>query len=54
MVFASSKSQFYGDGVLNDQNIGTTAAYQRVLLQRVPNYGKVSINAGGQILTAEA
>lgn len=53
VVFASSKSQFYGDGVLNDQNIGTTAAHQRVLLQRVPNYGKVSINAG-VTLTAEA
>jgi len=53
VVFSGSKSQFYGDGVLNDLNIGTTATHQRVLLQRVPNYGKVTINVGAT-LTADA
>ena len=53
VVFNSSKTRFYGDGVLNDQNIGTTSSHQRVLLQRVPNYTKVTINSGAT-LTAEA
>jgi hypothetical protein len=53
VVFTTSKSHFYGDGALNDLNIGSTATHQRVLLQRVPNYGKVTINAGAT-LTAEA
>ncbi|HMN19043.1 MAG TPA: DUF2341 domain-containing protein [Candidatus Moranbacteria bacterium] len=51
--FAASKTKYYGDGPSDDLNIGIAATNQRVILQRVPNYGDVIIESGGS-LTVDA
>jgi hypothetical protein len=43
--FTKSKTKFYGDNATDDSNLGTTAGTQRVMLQRVPNYTTVTVNA---------
>ncbi len=47
--FSESKTKYYGDGALNDTNIGTGATNQKVILQRIPNYDLVTVNVGGTI-----
>jgi hypothetical protein len=53
ITFTANKSKYYGNGVSDDTNIGTTTSNQRVMLQRVPNYTNVTINTG-ITLTASA
>ena len=44
--FTTAKANYYGDGATNDNNIGTASSNQRVMLQRVPNYNNLVVNAG--------
>jgi len=46
ITFKSNKAKFYGNGASDDTNLGATAANQRVMLQRVPNYTSLTVNAG--------
>jgi len=45
VTFATAKTKFYGNGAGDDLNLGTTEGTQRVMLQRVPNYRNVTVNA---------
>ena len=45
ITFTTSKTNYYGDGLDDDTNIGTLANTQKVMLQRVPNYTDVTVNA---------
>lgn len=52
--FKTNKTKYYGNGSSDDTNIGSTVnGSQRVMLQRVPNYNNVTINAT-KTLTADA
>jgi excisionase family DNA binding protein len=53
VTFVTNKTNYYGDNAGSDANIGTASSNQRVMLQRIPNYTTVTINAGGTI-TASA
>jgi len=44
--FMSNKTKYYGDGASDDSNLGTGTADQRVMLQRIPQYGNVTVNTG--------
>jgi hypothetical protein len=45
VTFTTPKTKFYGDVTdTSDTNIGVLANTQRVMLQRVPNYGNVTVN----------
>jgi hypothetical protein len=46
ITFSSNKSNYYGNGISDDLNIGTARSNQRVMLQRVPNYTDVTVNNG--------
>jgi len=46
VTFASNKKRFYGTGATDDLNLGTARTNQRVMLQRVPAYNDVTVNAG--------
>ncbi len=45
VTFSTLKTRFYGSGASDDLGLGTSASSQRVLLQRVPNYNNVTVNA---------
>jgi hypothetical protein len=45
ITFTTAKTKYYGDGQADDTNIGTAAATQKVMLQRVPNYINVTVNS---------
>ena len=45
LTFTSAKKKYYGNGATDDTNIGTATTNQRVMLQRVPLYGNVTINS---------
>jgi hypothetical protein len=49
ITFTTSKKKYYGSGVSDDAGIGTTNGTQRVMLQRVPNYTNVTVNAGASL-----
>jgi len=42
VYFTSNKTKYYGDSANTDDNIGTATTNQRVMLQRVPQYGDVT------------
>ena len=44
VTFTANKTLFYGDTAGSDANVGSS---QFVMLQRVPNYTNVTVNAGG-------
>lgn len=46
VTFMANKTKYYGDGASNDSNLGTTTGDQRVMLQRMPQYGDVTVNTG--------
>ncbi|MHC1716650.1 MAG: LamG-like jellyroll fold domain-containing protein [Candidatus Dojkabacteria bacterium] len=46
VTFKSNKMKWYGAGTSDDSGLGTTNGTQRVMLQRVPQYTDVTINAG--------
>jgi hypothetical protein len=46
VTFTTAKSKYYGTNTTDDTNIGTGVSNQRVMLQRVPNYTNVTVNAG--------
>jgi hypothetical protein len=46
VTFTSAKKKYYGDGATDDVNIGTATTNQRVMLQRIPQYGNVTVNTG--------
>lgn len=43
--FKTNKTKYYGNGASDDTNLGTATSNQRVMLQRVPNYTNVTLNA---------
>lgn len=49
VTFTANKVNFYGDGAINDLNIGTGTTNQKVFLQRVPNYTNVTISSGATL-----
>lgn len=53
VAFVAAKTKFFGDGATDDTNLGTADTNQRVVLQRVPRYGNVVVDAG-VTLTADA
>ena len=44
VYFGTPKVRFYGEGQADDSNIGTGTGQQSVIIQRVPNYGNVTVN----------
>lgn len=46
IVFTTFKTKYYGEDENRDNNIGLSASKQKVILQRVPNYDNLTINAG--------
>ncbi len=46
VTFKSAKTAFYGSAAGSDANIGTGAAQQKVVLQRLPVFGNLSVPAG--------
>ena len=42
VYFTSNKTKYYGDSANTDDNIGTATTNQKVMLQRVPQYGDVA------------
>ncbi len=50
VTFTTSKIKFYGDNVGGDTNIGLGTGNQTVMLQRVPNYLNVTVNAAVNFL----
>lgn len=48
VIFTIPKQRFYGDAG-GDANIGTTAGTHRVMLQRVPQYQNLTVQAGGRL-----
>jgi hypothetical protein len=53
VTFTTLKSKNYGSSAADDDNLGTTAADQRVVLVRVPNFASISVSAGAT-LTVDA
>jgi|GEM_PF-2854617 len=49
VTFTTAKTRFYGDASGGDANIGTGAADQKVVLQRVPSYPSVTIPSGATV-----
>lgn len=49
VTFTSNKTKYYGNGAVDDTNIGTATTTQRVILQRVPQYYNVTIQNGGTL-----
>ncbi len=45
VTFTTSKTKYYGDGAGDDTNIGVGTSAQAVMLQRVPNYTTVTVDA---------
>ncbi len=45
VTFQSAKTKFYGDGVSDDLNLGVARTNQRVVLQRVPVFGNLTVTA---------
>ena len=45
VTFKTAKTKYYGDNATDDTNIGTAAGTQKVMLQRVPNYTNVFVDA---------
>ncbi|HOX96669.1 MAG TPA: site-specific integrase [Candidatus Woesebacteria bacterium] len=45
ITFTTSKTKNYGDNSSDDSNLGILDGTQRVMLQRVPNYTNVTVNA---------
>lgn len=45
VTFESAKAKFFGDGAADDTNLGTADTNQRVVLQRVPRFGNLVVNA---------
>jgi hypothetical protein len=45
VTFTTSKTKYYGDGSGDDTNIGVGTSAQAVMLQRVPNYTNVTVDA---------
>lgn len=45
VTFTTTKTKYYGNNLDDDTNLGTTANTQRVMLQRVPQYEDVTVNA---------
>ncbi|MFT3712682.1 MAG: hypothetical protein QM817_33955 [Archangium sp.] len=52
VTFQTPKTKFYGDNAADDTNLGTMRTNQRVIIQRVPNFGTFLTGAG--TLTADA
>jgi len=52
ITFTSNKARFYGDGASDDTNLGIARTNQRVILQRVPNYGNVTVAAAGALTSS--
>src|SRR5207244_9409520 len=50
VTFASAKTKQFGEAA--DSNIGTATANQKVMLMRVPNFGKLTIAAGKTVTAA--
>lgn len=44
VTFKTAKKNYYGDGLTNDTNLGTSSTTQRVMLQRVPQYKNLTID----------
>ncbi|HAZ72971.1 MAG TPA: hypothetical protein DCW58_00005, partial [Candidatus Pacebacteria bacterium] len=44
--FTTAKTKYYGDNSTDDTNIGTDSGNQNVMLQRVPNYNSLVVDAG--------
>ena len=53
VTFQTAKNKYYGTNSGDDSTIGTSSTYQRVMLQRVPNYNSVTLNSS-VALTASA
>jgi len=45
ITFTENKINKYGNGASDDTNIGTATTNQRVILQRVPQYSNLTVNA---------
>ena len=45
VTFTAAKTKYYGDGASDDTNVGVGTTAQAVMLQRVPNYTTVTVNA---------
>ncbi|NMB84306.1 hypothetical protein GYA28_03375 [Candidatus Roizmanbacteria bacterium] len=50
ITFTTNKVKYYGENSNDDTNLGTTNNTQRVMLQRVPNYKRVTVN-GSAVFT---
>jgi hypothetical protein len=48
VYFTSNKTKYYGEGLSDDNNIGTADDTQKVMLQRVPHYTNVTVNSGAE------
>ncbi len=53
VTFTAAKLRNYGSGASNDDDIGVTAGQQRVVLQRVPVFGVLTVDAAATV-TVEA
>ncbi len=51
--FTTTKTKYYGDGISDDSNIGTTTGNQMVMLQRVPNYNSLVVDSGVNFTPSE-
>lgn len=49
ITFKTKKTKFYGNGVNDDSGIGVQPGTQKVMVQRVPNYQNVTIDAGATL-----
>jgi hypothetical protein len=47
--FLREKTKFFGSGEADDLDIGVGASMMRVMLQRVPNYRRVTVEEGGEM-----
>lgn len=45
ITFTTNKTKFFGNNIADDSNIGIDSGNQKVMVQRVPNYGNVTVNA---------
>jgi len=46
VTFKTAKKNYYGDGLTDDTNLGTSTSTQRVMLQRVPHYRNLTVESG--------
>ncbi len=46
VTFKTAKKNYYGDGLTDDTNLGTSTSTQRVMLQRVPHYRNLTVQSG--------